>query len=431
MKKRMSKVLSGLIILTMIISSTGLVFADENALDAQVTKTDNSGVEIGLQKELRSAVTSSMKSQFDKKGQFDSKKATAGNDIKVPTWKTGTESELKNLVNANGSLIQYNRTDDNLGYNKCGYSQKVKLNKGTVMIVSIADGDGVNYQPCSYFGIFSDPQMTQPVDSTMYDKKDYGEQEPTLGVFEIPSTGYYYIGAYSSFYSDDAQNYQVYFAALGINGENRTLTSGSQVAVGQKNAQTNYFTFKATKTGYIRILTDTAVKFRLYNSSKTKSLSDTSTSTTDIVYGVKKDTTYQVRVDALYNKNGGYALKLTNSGITESSGSSKSKAKTIYRGSSKAKKGIIIAGSSTADWYKFKLTQKNTIKVTLEGATNNGIKLYVYKGSKLVDSYTLKKSYKSIYIKSYSKMSTGTYYIKIARANSYSSGWYKCYWNYK
>ena len=61
MKKRMGKVLSGLIILTMIISSTGFAFAGEKVLDdsasqksIKLTTKQNSDVEKNLEKKLES-----------------------------------------------------------------------------------------------------------------------------------------------------------------------------------------------------------------------------------------------------------------------------------------------------------------------------------------------------------------------------------------
>ena len=422
MKKRMGKVLSGLIILTMIISSTGFAFAGEKVLDdsasqksIKLTTKQNSDVEKNLEKKLET-------NRMSRMGE------SLGNST-VPVWKTGKESVLNELVENNIVSISYSMSNNTLGgnSNKYGASATAYLPKGTVLIYAIADGDG-QYAADAHLGVFKDENMSSPVDGSINVIED---QDMVVGTFNIPSSGTYQIGAFSYKNANDAENISVVFSAVAISGLDRTIYSGSQIAVGQKKAQTNYFTFKAAKTGYIRILTDSPVKFKLYNSNKSKSLSDTSSSTTEIVYGVKKGTTYKVKVQAPDNKVGVYLLELKNIGISENSGSSKSKAKTISRGASKGKSGCIIAGSSTADWYKFKLTKKNTIKVTLKGATNNGIKLYVYKGSKLLDSYTLKSNYKSIYIKSKGKVPTGTYYIKIARANSYSSGWYKCYWDYK
>lgn len=421
MKKRMSKILSGLIILTMIISSTGLAFAEKT------DKSNNlSGAEV--KSELTKLAEETIKAKQNDNKSFTPKKATEGNNFIITKINKGTDDELDA---AKVSEIYYNTYDDiipggDTDYTFCGYSQAVKLNKGTVIMAGAIEGN--NGEAYANYGLFKDKNMDYPVDK--YKDVKYTDGAVSA-VFSVPETGTYYIGAYSCIQDSSSTLYRFVGCVMSVSGLDRPLTSGSQIAVGQEKAQTNYFTFKATKTGYIRILTDTAVRFKLCNSNKTKSLSDLSPSTTEIVYGVKKGTTYKVRVDAPSNKYGNYVLKLTNSGITESSGSSKSKAKTIYRGKSKAKKGTIIAGSSTSDWYKFKLAKKSTVKVTLEGATNNGIKLYVYKGSKLIKSYTLKRIHESIYIKSGNKWSAGTYYIKIARANSYSSGWYKCYWNYK
>lgn len=222
-----------------------------------------------------------------------------------------------------------------------------------------------------------------------------------------------------------------------MSGIDRTVYSGSQIAVGQAKAQTNYFKFTATKTGYIRVnLTDIKGKIKLCNSDKTKSLSDTSPSTQSIVYGVKKGTTYNIKVSAPDNEEiGGYTFKVTNYGVTENSGSSKSKAKTIKRGTSKGtsnvKTGCIVAGYSTSDWYKFTLSSSKALNIAMKGATNNGIKISVYKGSKLIKSGSFNRTEAGVVIKSVGKWTKGTYYIKISRANTYSSGYYKCYWYYR
>jgi hypothetical protein len=218
---------------------------------------------------------------------------------------------------------------------------------------------------------------------------------------------------------------------MSLSGKDRTVYSGKRIAVGQIDSQTNTFTFKATKNGYIKLTTtDVAPKFRLY-SSKNKALSKTSVSCSSIVYGVKKGNTYKIKVAAPYNSAGGYTMLLTNTSVSESSGSTKAKAKTIYRGSSKAKKGYIVAGSSTPDYYKFKLTGSKAVNIKMSGATNETMKIAVYKGSKLIKTCNFNRTTKDITIKSVGKWTKGTYYIKVYRGNSTSSGHYKVYWYYR
>ena len=133
-----------------------------------------------------------------------------------------------------------------------------------------------------------------------------------------------------------------------------------------------------------------------------------------------------MKVRALYNASGMYQLKVTNTGISEKSGTTKSKAVTIKKGSTK--KGTITAGSSQADWYKFKLTSKKSVIMTIKGATNDQLKIAVYDGKKIVKTSTIYNNTKSITLTSVGKWSKGTYHIKVYRGNSKSSGWYSLKW---
>lgn len=144
------------------------------------------------------------------------------------------------------------------------------------------------------------------------------------------------------------------------------------------------------------------------------------------IYGVKKGNTYYIKVRSNYNYDGLYQLKVTNYKISENSGSKKSKAVTIKKGYTK--KGTITAGSSQSDWYKFKLTSKKKVKITIKGGTNDKLKFIVYKGSKKVSTSTFYNSTKSITLNSVGKWSKGTYYIKAYRGTSKSSGWYSLKW---
>lgn len=425
MKKRMSKVLSGLIILTMIISSTGLAFADKVDKSNETSKTE-------LKSEMAVKAVDALKAKQNNERIFTPKKATEGNKFIVTTIKKGTDVEFEAAGNKI-SEIYYNTSDDIIpggeeGYSFCGYSQAVRLNKGTIIMAgAIAGNNGESY---ANFGLFYDESMDKPVDGYLDIKNT---DAPAAAVFSVPKTGTYYLGAYSCIQASSSTEYCFLASVLYMSGLDRTVYSGSQIAVGQTKAQTNYFKFTATKTGYIRVnLTDIKGKIKLCNYNKSKSLSNTSSATQSIVYGVKKGSTYYIKVSAPVNEDiGGYTFKVINYGITENSGSTQSKAKTIYRGLSKAKNGNIIAGYSTSDWYKFTLSSSKAVNIVMKGATNNGIKIAVYKGSKLIKSTTFGRTNESVMIKSIGKWTKGTYYIKISRANSYSSGYYNCYWYYR
>lgn len=307
-----------------------------------------------------------------------------------------------------------------------GVSRKITVPaKGTVNMAvngtcSIGSGD-------IYYGVFMDQNMTQPVNDSSYNVISAGSGKAEGNAFSVPAGGTYYVGVYSDISS--GQKYTVISLAAYASGTDRTLSDGQWSAVGQKEAQTNMFRFKASNTGYIRVDTtdvddDSSVSVTLLSSRK--ALSSTADSSSRPVYGVKKGVTYYIRARAGYSRGGGYRLKVTNHKISEKSGSSRSKAVNIKRDSTV--KGTVIAGESRSDWYKFKLSGKKSVSLTVKGATNDRLKIEVYSGRKKVKTSTFYSSTESLTLRSAGKWKKGTYHIKVYRGNSRSSGWYSLKW---
>ena len=307
-----------------------------------------------------------------------------------------------------------------------GVSRKITVPaKGTVNMAvngtcSIGSGD-------IYYGVFMDQNMTQPVNDSSYNVISAGSGKAEGDAFSVPAGGTYYVGVYSDISS--GQDYTVVSLAAYASGADRTLTDGQWTAVGQKEAQTNLFRFKASSTGYIRVDTtdvddDSSVTVTLLSSRK--ALSSTADSASKPVYGVKKGATYYIRARAGDSRGGGYRLKVTNHKISEKSGSSRSKAVNIKRDSTV--KGTVIAGESRSDWYKFKLSGKKSVSLTVKGATNDRLKIEVYSGRKKVKTSTFYSSTESLTLRSAGKWKKGTYHIKVYRGNSRSSGWYSLKW---
>ena len=74
------------------------------------------------------------------------------------------------------------------------------------------------------------------------------------------------------------------------------------------------------------------------------------------------------------------------------------------------------------------MTSKKTVKITINGKTNDTLKAVVYKGSKNIGSGSFSYYKSGLTLTSVGKLSKGTYYIKIYRGNSKSSGWYSLKW---
>ncbi len=215
--------------------------------------------------------------------------------------------------------------------------------------------------------------------------------------------------------------------AIFYNGADRAISNGQTIAVGQKKAQTNYFQFKAPYTGYLQTAGDSSAssyKVTLCNSSK-KALSGANYLSYNPTYGVTKGKTYYIKVVSSVNTKGAYTFKVTSKKITEKSGKKKSKAVTVKK--KKTKKGTIQAGSAQDDWYKFKLTKSQKVKISLTTGSNDALKVIVYKGGKKIGTRTIYRNSKG-YVRSLGKWPKGTYYIQMKRANKKSSGYYTLKW---
>lgn len=401
MKKGMSKLLSALLIATLVFTSAGVAFADtggsEGLVKAQASKTSTKEIS----KQISKTEIVEPKTIKSLKKAAATPKTTVGY-INVTNLVTGEESIEEAVVPAK----QYSNS-------KYGFSQAYTAPaKGTLQILGGAEESSVSY------GLFYDPDMTNPVDSTGY----ASAKAVTDRTFKVPSAGTYYIGIYAS------SNVSAFgIAAVYANGADRTITAGKRITVGQKDAQTNYFKFKATQTGYLQVVSSDYGKVTLCKSNK-KALSNATSTYYAPTYGVKKGTTYYIKLASDYNYDGYYQFQVTNKKITEKSGKKKSKAVTIKK--KKTKKGTIIAGSSQADWYKFKLGGKKKVTLTMKGATNNKLKVVVYnkKGKKVSSAYNYNYYSNKLTLKSYGKLPKGTYYIKVYRGTKTSSGWYSLSW---
>ncbi|MEA4922330.1 MAG: hypothetical protein VB031_03065 [Eubacteriaceae bacterium] len=226
-------------------------------------------------------------------------------------------------------------------------------------------------------------------------------------------------------------------SAIFMSSVNRTIASGGTYYVGNMDNAANIMTFKADKTGYVAVSAAPYGGYvSLYAGSKALSgkdyLSNGVTSSASkwmnaVCYGVKKGKTYSFRMSPSYLPVYWYAITYQSKAIKEKSGSKKSKAKTIKR--KKNRYGAIAAGSGTKDWYKIK-TSKKKLTIRATAGTNDRIKVKLYhkRGRTSVSrTLTLSRAYGYTYTAKGNAVK-GTWYAKVERANSKSSGAYKLYW---
>lgn len=221
--------------------------------------------------------------------------------------------------------------------------------------------------------------------------------------------------------------------------------------------RTYYIKYKAGKTGFVTLTFKNASKAYSYSAgyvtlcnSKKKAIGPakeywsngySSSSAYSRSYGVKKGTTYYFKVQCA----AGTKIVAKTTAVTKSTANTKAKAKKLAK--NKTVKGIMIAGENKADWYKINITGNcKKLTLTLTGKSqgdddNCGIKMSFYDtDGKLVKTsrtyYISGQASKDQLVFNYGtgatsfSFPTGTYWAKIERLNSKSSGYYTFKWNY-
>lgn len=420
MKKRMSKILSMLLISALVVSTGSVVeAADMEGQTAQVQEADGEAApaedeaEAVPAEEVKEEVPAAVEEKAEvEKAEAPVKEAEEAPEMGIQVLESGEGNAIDELENV--GLSKKIEAQVNEYY----LSKPLELPaKGTLEIsASYSNGD-------YWFGLFYDEALKTPVNGT----GSVNASNPTsTKIFNVPAAGTYYYGAYSY----DGEVYVTVQPPVFYDGSDRTLSNGTSIVVGQKDGQVNYFAFKAPYTGYLKAegdanaLSSAYCKVALCNSAKKALTGDTSLRYTP-TYGVTKGKTYYIRVSASYNPQGRYTFRVTNKKITEKSGKSKSKAVNVKK--NKTIKGTIQVGSSQADWYKLKVTSNKKITINTTISTNDKIKIVVYKGGKQMYSRVAPNNTK-LKIYSLGKVSKGTYYVKVQRANKNSSGYYTLKW---
>jgi methionine-rich copper-binding protein CopC len=148
-------------------------------------------------------------------------------------------------------------------------------------------------------------------------------------------------------------------------------------------------------------------------------------------FAVKKGTTYYFLVTSNGVSAGNFqSITVKNTAIKEKSGAKKKKAVAIK--AKKTVKGTILPESKAADWYKITVKKKKAVTINFNCNVTGGLVITVYtKGGKKIGDNTNSGSNQSLaltYSTTYQKVNKGTYYIKISRKNSLSSGTYSLKW---
>ena len=196
-------------------------------------------------------------------------------------------------------------------------------------------------------------------------------------------------------------------------------------------AKSQTYRFTAKETGYIKVNYYTGEEdatFALLDNNKkqiSKNIARSYDGGLPLYFGVKKGTTYYLRLKNVQDQSGTgpYRLYLRNT-------NTKKKSVSIKR--NKKIKGYVLSGKKGHDWYKVKVKKSGKVKFYLKNYMSGQcyIDLYNKKGKK-VKSLRQKTVDADGYIESktkYGRLSKGTYYIKIYTKDKRESGAYTLKW---
>lgn len=255
---------------------------------------------------------------------------------------------------------------------------------------------------------------------------------PTNSTATIPEKGTYYLKFSINDSSETIpENYMVAFSSSFASGEDRSIKNNVWAFTGSGDtSKPIYYKITTTKPGSLTVNmeSDRSTYLTLLNSSK-KVLSDkTYYSPTDnkVCFAVAKGT-YYLKVDSTSDL---YRIKYSFKAISDTSGTSKAKAKKLTAG--KAVAGLVTATDKkgAVDWYKITLTKSQEVNITFTGSVSSGnISLVLYGGdisgsvNENINDLDDDASFSATTLRS-DKLPKGTYYIKIIKDSSITSGFY-------
>jgi hypothetical protein len=254
----------------------------------------------------------------------------------------------------------------------------------------------------------------------------------------VSFSGTYYLKVSSSVYdTEPAFTNEISISTRLFPKSDRTIKSGQTIKYYRVNGTDKYyFKYKAEKTGKVTVTLPYGYgSYLTLTNAKKKVISEeewvSSINNNQFTFAVKKGTTYYFLVTSNGVSAGNFqSITVKNTAIKEKSGAKKKKAVAIK--AKKTVKGTILPESKAADWYKITVKKKKAVTINFNCNVTGGLVITVYtKGGKKIGDNTNSGSNQSLaltYSTTYQKVNKGTYYIKISRKNSLSSGTYSLKW---
>lgn len=301
---------------------------------------------------------------------------------------------------------------------------------GTVFI----NATSCTTEESGFFAVFKDQQCTNANSTNLFTSYKVGDKTLTE-YFTAPKAGTYYLKIWSYNINEEAFTNRFNLTFQVVTTAEKTVKSGQiyRLASPTYNSE-KYFKFKATATGIIYVQTGNSFAPAVtFLNSKKKAISTkrflSSNDDYTMIYAVKKGQTYFIKVSDM--SSGKLNLfSITQKKVKEKSGSKRKKAVTLKK--KKKVYGTMQIGEK-ADWYKFKVTKKKAVKITVATAEANYLRISVYdsKGKRIGSKQLLStgtNAFKVTYGSTFGKANKGTYYIKVERDSKKSCGYYRLSW---
>jgi len=390
-KKMLSVILSLALVFTTVFAGTGSAFAATEAyVPFNYNQVDWNDTNLYLDKvtvfpDALTAETAQQTVTVAKKGHYMfmvTPVATTGGYMTVGVFNPNGEAVTQQQV--------YLSYDENTGTYMASATLEVGLQQaGTYTVAVIPDAGYTGQMLCELFATYL-PQSVKASPMTVLGKGDVYVDNPSDGYswFKVTTSGVRNL----KLQMKEAQgNFQVTL----FKSNKSTVLGKKNISIGSSKDYTTYFAVPKG-TYYIRV--------------------------------------FHKEATAPY-----YAVKLTQTKVTEKSGTTKAKA--VATGKNVLRKGTVLSTqtASAADWYKITLTKDQKFYVHLNlksgGPSNGGIKMSVYrKGSSKVQLSKKFAAGEDAYdwnlytIGNGGKLEKGTYYIKVQKYN-YGTGFYSLKWN--
>jgi hypothetical protein len=338
---------------------------------------------------------------------------TTGDDKDFKTFKAYYVSVPATSTNAIGSYE---------------YVAPIKLSKTGLLICAAQFDSETHPTATARFDIYTDAACTNYLSS--YDYDGYTG-------YKVKKAGTYYVKfQVSDSTSDGVTPYYFGFYSQLEDSSNRTLKNKQWIYSSYIDTSKDlYYKVSASKAGSItfNLKTEYSSYVTLFNSSK-KAISEkvyVPATSGKAVFAVKKGTYYvKVKPSSDY-----VFVKSTFKAITDKSGSKKSKAKSLTVGGKAISASVLATDKKGAsDWYKFTNKKTKKIMVTFTGSVSSGeieLEFFNAKGESFgtvkinsVDEDASFNPYSASYLSTSKTLPKGTYYIKVTKKSTKTSGTY-------